>query len=143
MKKYWSRFSNKDSVSYFENRITPHFIIKKIKRAFTTLLYSFIHSFIHSFYIFSHTKAINVYMLTCSEAVPQRCSHKQVLKKMRGKPTREHPCRGMISIELPHSSIKITFPHGWICRSSQNTPPPPPPYKIPSVRLIRNALQQI
>ena len=100
-------------------------------------LFSFIHSF-HSFSIYSHKKAINVYMFTCSEAVPQRCSHEQVLWKMRGKPTGEHPCRSMISMELPHFSIKITLPHGWIRRSSQNTP-----HKIPSEGLIRNALQQI
>ena len=38
-----------------------------------------IHSFIHSFSIYSHKKAINIYMLTCSETVPQRCSHEQAL----------------------------------------------------------------
>ena len=54
---------------------------------------------IHSFSIYSHKKAINVYMLTCSEAPPQRFSNEQVLRKMRGKPTGEHPCRSMISME--------------------------------------------
>ena len=54
---------------------------------------------IHSFSIYSHKKAINVYMLTCSEAAPQRCSYEQVLRKTRGKPTGEHPCRSMISME--------------------------------------------
>ena len=43
--------------------------------------------FSHSFSIYSHKKAINIYMLTCSEAVPQRCSHYQVLRKMRNKTT--------------------------------------------------------
>ena len=71
--------------------------------------------FIHSFSIYSHKKAINVYMLTCSEAVPQRCSHEQALRKMRGKPTREYPCRSMISMELSHSSIKIALPHVLRC----------------------------
>ena len=77
-------------------------------------------------------------MLTCSEAVPQRCSHEQVLRKMYGKPTGEHPYRIMISMELPHSFIKITLQQGWIRRSFQNNP-----HKISSEGLIRNALQQI
>ena len=44
--------------------------------SFTQLFY------FHSFSIYSQ-KAINVYMLTCSEAVPQRCCDEQVLRKMR------------------------------------------------------------
>ena len=50
-------------------------------------------SFIHSFSIYSHKKAITVYMLTCSEAVPQRCSHEtDALKNAR-------QTRGRISMQ--------------------------------------------
>ena len=62
------------------------------------LLISIMLIFIHFLFILIK-KVINVYMLTCSEAAPQRCSNEQVLRKMRGKPTGEHPCRSMISME--------------------------------------------
>ena len=50
-------------------------------------------------------------MLTCSKAVPQRCFHKTDAPKNAWKPAGEHPCRSMISMELPHSFIKITLPN--------------------------------
>ena len=53
----------------------------------------FIHSFIHSFSIYSHKKAINVYMLTCSEAVPQTCSHET------GAPRNARQTRGRIPMQ--------------------------------------------
>ena len=50
-------------------------------------------SFIHSFSIYSHKKAINVYMLTCSAAVPQRCSHE------RDAPKNAQQTRGKMSMQ--------------------------------------------
>ena len=96
------------------------------------------HSFIHSFTTCSHKKAINIYMLTCSEAVPQRYSHEQALWKIRGKIIGGNPCRSMTSKELPHSSTKIPLTYGWIRRSSQNTP-----HKIPSEGIITSHLRDM
>ena len=47
--------------------------------------------FIHSFSIYSHKKAINVYMLTCSEAVPRRCSHETGAPKKKDLLRRTDP----------------------------------------------------
>ena len=44
--------------------------------------------FFFSFSIYSHKKAINVYMLTCSEAVPQRYSHETGAPKKKKDPLR-------------------------------------------------------
>ena len=57
---------------------------------------------IHSFSIYSHKKAINVYMLTCSEAVPQRCSHEadapKNARQTHGRiPTQEYDFNGTAS----------------------------------------------
>ena len=86
--------------------------------------------FIHFLFILIK-KAITVYMLTCSEAVPQRCSHEQVLRKMRGKPTGEHPCRSMISMELPHSFIKINSRTGEFAGALRT-----PPIRSPQLLII-------
>ena len=68
--------------------------------------------FIHSFSIYSYKKAMNVYMLTCSEAVSQSCSHEQVGALKNARQTRRRtPMRSMISMVLPYSSIKITLSH--------------------------------
>ena len=47
----------------------------------------------HSFSIYSHKKAINVYMLTCSEADLQRCSHET------GAPKNARQTRGRIPVQ--------------------------------------------
>ena len=64
--------------------------------------HSFIHSFIHSFFIYSHKTEVNIYMLTCSEAVPQRWSHKtgalKNARQTRGRiPMQEYDFNGTAS----------------------------------------------
>ena len=95
-------------------------------------------SFIHSFSIYSHKKAINVYMLKCSEGVPQRCANEtdapKNARQTRGRiPMHEYDFNGTASqLNQNHTPTRLNSPE----LSDYSN-------KIPFVGLIRNALQQI
>ena len=95
-------------------------------------------SFIHSFSIYSHKKAKNVYMLKCSEGVHQRCAHEtdapKNARQTHGRiPRQEYDFNETASqLNQNHTPTRLNSPE----LSDYSN-------KIPSVGLIRNALQQI